>query len=250
MMRSLRRGDIYGLLGLALFLGAWQVIGSWQLAGPSIPSLTDVWAVYREPWKLALLGRAAAATLLSAAIGLGVGCVLGTAVAVLAHLAAPLRRGLDQLSVIVNAVPAVALGPILIVTVGRDWTPATLAAIPVFFVIYVTASSGLRSASPRLMDVFLILGAGRLARLFYLEAPAALPSFLGGMRISVTAAIVGAIVGEWFGASTGLGIVILNTMLNFQIQLMWAAVLIAAATSLSVYGILGVCESYARRRFS
>jgi NitT/TauT family transport system permease protein len=206
--------------------------------------------VYREPWKLALLGRAAAATLLSAAIGLSAGCALGAAVAVVAHLVAPLRRGLDQLSVIVNAVPAVALAPILIVTVGRDWTPAMLAAIPVFFVIYITVSSGLRSASQRLIDMLLILGAGRLSRLLYLEVPAALPAFLGGLRISVTAAVVGAIVGEWFGASTGLGIVILNTMLNFQIQLMWAAVLLAAASSLTAYGVLGACEGYVRRRFS
>lgn len=249
-MRRFHPASLYGLLGLLVFLGAWQIVGSLRLAGPSIPSLTDIWAVYRESWKLALLGRAAAATMFSAALGMSAGCSLGTAVAVLAHLVAPLRRGLDQLSVIVNAVPAVALGPILIVTVGRDWTPVMLAAIPVFFIIYVATSSGLRSASPRLKDVLLILGAGRLVRLFYLEAPAALPAFLGGMRVSVTAAIVGAIVGEWFGASTGLGIVILNTMLNFQIQLMWAAVLLSAATSLTAYGILGVCEGYARRRFS
>lgn len=249
-MRLLRRVDLYGLFGLLLLLIVWQTIGSLKLAGPSIPSLADVWVVYREPWKLALLSRAAASTLLSALIGLSAGCVLGTAVAVLAHLVAPLRRGLDQLSVIVNAVPAVALAPILIVTVGRDWTPAMLAAIPVFFVIYITVSSGLRSASPRLMDVFRILGASRLTRLLFLEAPAALPALLGGMRISVTAAVVGAIVGEWFGASTGLGIVILNTMLNFQTQLMWAAVLLAASASLTAYGILGACENYVRRRFS
>jgi ABC-type nitrate/sulfonate/bicarbonate transport system permease component len=249
-MRPFDRVNLYGPIGLLLFVGVWQTVGSLQLAGPSIPSLVEVWDVYREPWKLALLGRAAASTLLSAAIGLGAGCALGIAVAVVAHLVAPLRRGLDQLSVIVNAVPAVALAPILIVTVGRDWTPATLAAIPVFFVIYLTASSGLRSASPHLMNVLQILGAGRLARLLYLEALAALPALLGGLRISVTAAVVGAIVGEWFGASTGLGIVILNTMLNFQIQLMWAAVLLAAATSLTAYGILGACESYVRRRFS
>jgi NitT/TauT family transport system permease protein len=161
-----------------------------------------------------------------------------------------LRSGLDRISVVVNAVPAIALGPILIVTVGRDWTPATLAAIPVFFLIYVTVSSGLRSISPRLNDALMIMGAGRLARLFYLEAPAALPAFLSGLRIAVTAAIVGAVVGEWFGASAGLGIVILNTMLNFQIPMMWAAVIFAATASLVAYGILGICEHYARRRFS
>jgi len=238
----------YGFIGLLLFLGAWQSIGALHLAGPSIPALTEVLAIFTEPWKLALLGRAAAATLLSAATGLVAGALLGAALAMLAHVVLPLRSGLDRISVVVNAVPAIALGPILIVTVGRDLTPPTLAAIPVFFLIYVTVSSGLRSISPRLNDALMIMGAGRVARLFYLEAPAALPAFLSGLRIAVTAAIVGAVVGEWFGASTGLGIVILNTMLNFQIPMMWAAVIFAATASLAAYGILGICERYARRR--
>jgi NitT/TauT family transport system permease protein len=250
MMSFLRRPFIAGSLGLLAILAVWQIVGSLRLAGPSIPAPLDVLAVYREPWKLALLGRAVAATLLSALLGLLIGSMLGAIVAVVAHLLAPLRQGLDLLSAIINAVPAVALAPILMVTAGRDWTPATLASIPVFFVVYVTTSSGLRSASPRLVDVLQAFGASRLSRLLYLEAPSAVPAFLGGLRISVSAAIVGAIVGEWFGASTGLGIVILNTMLNFQIQMMWAAVLLAASSSLIAYGALSACERYARRRFS
>jgi len=249
-MRFLRSPCISGALGLLLFLAGWQVIGSLRLAGPSIPAPLEVFAVYREPWKLALLGRAVAATLQAAGLGLLMGAILGAMVAVVAHLLTPLRPGLDLLSSIINAVPAVALAPILMVTAGREWTPVTLAAIPVFFVVYVTSSTGLRSASPRLRDVLQVFGAGRVSRLVYLEAPFALPALLGGLRLSVTAAIVGAIVGEWFGASTGLGIVILNTMLNFQIQMMWAAVLLAASTSLVAYGLLGACERFVRRRFS
>jgi NitT/TauT family transport system permease protein len=221
-----------------------------HLAGPSIPSIGAVLAIYRQPWRLALLGRAAASTLLSALTGLSVGALLGTLVAFVAHLIRPMRRGLDRLAVMINAVPAVALGPILIVTVGRDWTPSTLSSIPVFFLTFVTVSSGLRSVNPRLNDVFSTLGAGRFSRLIHLELPAAIPSFLAGLRVSVSAAIVGAIVGEWFGSSTGLGIIILNTMLNFQIPLMWAAVVFAVMASLIAYGVIGSLERRARRHFS
>ncbi len=240
----------HGVLGAFCFLALWQTVGMLRLAGPSIPSLGEVYGVYREHWKLLLLLRAASATLESAFLGLLFGSLLGVGLALLAHLFTPLRHGFDQLSVIVNAVPAVALAPILIVTAGRDWTPPLLAAIPVAFILYVSVGAGLRSANPRLADVFDVLGASRRSRLLYLEAPATLPTLLSGLRISVTAAIVGSIVGEWFGASTGLGIVILNTMLNFQIPLMWAAVLLAAATSLSAYGLLGLLQSKVRRRFS
>jgi NitT/TauT family transport system permease protein len=84
----------------------------------------------------------------------------------------------------------------------------------------------------------------------YLEVPAALPSFLGGVKVAITAAMVGAVVGEWFGAPTGLGIVILNTMQNFEVPLMWAAVLVVTAISLSGYGLAHIAEQMAARRFA
>jgi NitT/TauT family transport system permease protein len=62
--------------------------------------------------------------------------------------------------------------------------------------------------------------------------------------------MIGAVIGEWFGAPIGLGIVILNTMQNFQIPLMWATVLVVAAISLSAYGLIGVAERAVQRRFA
>ncbi|RXH58279.1 Hydroxymethylpyrimidine ABC transporter, transmembrane component [Granulicella sibirica] len=70
------------------------------------------------------------------------------------------------------------------------------------------------------------------------------------MKLAVTTAMIGAVVGEWFGAPTGLGIVILNTMQNFQIPLMWAAVLVVAAISLTGYGVIGLVEQVVDRRRS
>jgi len=75
------------------------------------------------------------------------------------------------------------------------------------------------------------------------------PSFLSGLKVSITAAMIGSIVGEWFGAPTGLGIVILNTMQNFEIPLMWAAVLLVALISLAGYGAAHAAERFVARRF-
>jgi NitT/TauT family transport system permease protein len=149
-----------------------------------------------------------------------------------------------------NAVPAIALGPIFIVMVSRDLTSVLLATIPVFFLIYVAVTSGLRSTPPRLCEMMTTFGAGKMQRLVYVEIPCAIPSFLHGLKVSVTSAMIGAVVGEWFGAPTGLGIVILNTMQNFQIPLMWAAVLLTASVSLAGYGIVGAAERFVLRRFA
>ena len=153
------------------------------------------------------------------------------------HLLPPLRPGLDRLAVLVNATPPIAVGPILIVVFSRDQTPAALAGIQVFFLFYIAASSGLAAASPELRRVMTGFGADAWKRLVHLELPAALPHLASGLKAAVSASFLGAILGEWFGAPQGLGLVILNAMQNFQILLMWAAVVVAAVMSLSLIHI-------------
>jgi NitT/TauT family transport system permease protein len=183
-------------------------------------------------------------------MGLILGALMGVATALISHLIPSLQPGLDRLAVTVNAIPVIALGPIFILLISRDLTPMLLATIAVYFLIYVAVSSGLRNALPELTSMMTTFGAGKWQRLRYLEIPAAIPSFLGGVKISMTAAMIGALVGEWFGAPTGLGIVILNTMQNFQVPLMWAAVLLASGLALAGYGIARIAERAVDRRFS
>ncbi len=231
-------------------LAAWELLARSGALGLSIPALSRIAQVFTQPRFASLLYRSAMATGKSALGGLLIGTAIGIVTALVAHLLPPLRPGLDRLAVTINAIPAVALGPIFILMVSRELTPALLATIPVSFLIYIAVSSGLRTASTGLGRMMTTFGAGKLKRLFYLEIPSALPSFLGGVKVSMTAAMIGAIVGEWFGAPTGLGIVILNTMQNFEIPLMWAAVLLVAGLALSGYGIAHLLERFVTRRFA
>ncbi|AEU34514.1 ABC transporter permease [Granulicella mallensis] len=241
---------LYQVCGFLLLLAAWQIAGKTGIGGKTLPALTDVFRVYTIGWRRALLLRAAAATVSSAGIGLLLGATLGCLTAFTAQLLPALEPGLDRLAVVVNALPAIALGPVLVITAGREATPALLAAIPVFFLIYVAATSGLRSADRRLGQFFQASGASCGTRFRYLDAISALPALLNGMKLAVTTAMIGAVVGEWFGAPTGLGIVILNTMQNFQIPLMWAAVLVVAGISLTGYALIGWVERIVERRMS
>lgn len=248
--QSQARNVLYGAAGLLCLLIAWQAIGVTGVAGMTVPPLGAVIAVYRKAPLAALLRRSASATLFSASFGLVLGALLGGATAIIAHLVPLLRPGLDRLAVVLNAVPAIALGPIFIVLLSREFTPALLATIPVFFIVYVAMSSGLRTSSRVLASMMTTFGARKWQLLYLLDIPAAIPSLINGLKVSVSAAMIGAIVGEWFGAPTGLGVVILNTLENFQVPLMWATILIVASVSLAVYGLLSVAESWARRRFA
>ncbi len=240
----------YAIAAPLCLLAAFELLARSGAAGLTVPTLESIVAIYLKPRFAALLWRSAIATGGSAAVGLLAGVFIGTATAFAAHLLPPLRPGLDRLAVTVNAIPALALGPIFVLLVSRETVPELLAAIPVAFLIYVAVSSGLRTASVSLGQMVTTFGAGRLQQLIYLEVPSALPSFLSGLKVSCTAAMIGAIVGEWFGAPSGLGIVILNTMQNFEIPLMWAAVLLTAAISLAGYGLAHLAERAVARRFS
>jgi ABC-type nitrate/sulfonate/bicarbonate transport system permease component len=175
--------------------------------------------------------------------------LLAVLLAIVMRLLPPLRPGLDRLSLLVNATPPIALGPILIVVFSRSQTPTVLAGIQVFFLFYVAASSGLASASPDLSNVITILGANSWRRLLHFELPSALPNLASGLKAAISASFIGAILGEWFGAPQGLGLVILNAMQNFQIRLMWAAVTVAAILSLTAFLIAATLEKAVSRRF-
>jgi ABC-type nitrate/sulfonate/bicarbonate transport system permease component len=242
------RAVLYPAVGCVLLLCAWEVVGRNELLGKTFPALSQVLRVYADAPRRALLLRSTAATLGSAAIGYAVGVCLGAAVALFAHLVPLLRGGLDRMAVLVNALPVIALGPILIITAGRQDTPAALASVPVFFLLYTSTGVGLRGVSQRLEMVFTTFGASRWQRLARFEAVAAVPSVLSGMKIAASGAMIGTIVGEWFGAPSGLGVVVLNSMQNFQVPLLWATVIVIAVITLCAYGVLTLAERAARSR--
>jgi ABC-type nitrate/sulfonate/bicarbonate transport system permease component len=240
---------LLGALGIGLFLALWEAIGQLKLAGISWPPLSSVLDMLTDESRRPLFQRALGATLSSTAWGYVWGTGIGLVLATAAHLAPPLRRGADRLAAVLNSIPSIALGPIFLVLLSRDATPAAVSSIHVFFIVFVSVSSGLQRATLAHRDLFAVLGAGPIERFRRLEMPAALPALASGLRLAWPAALIGAIIGEWFGAPRGLGILIINAMQNFQIVLLWCAVLLAVGASLFFYGLLTALERFAYSRF-
>jgi NitT/TauT family transport system permease protein len=250
MKADRRASDVaLGALGIGVFLLLWQIIGAYRLAGLTWPPLTEVIETLTDPDRTGVFLRGAKATYSSAAIGFTLGTVLGLLVAAGVHLAPPLRLGMDWLASVVNALPGIALGPILIVTLGPAAAPVALATIGVFFLAYVAARAGFANAAQANQDLFTVLGASPARRLWRLELPAALPTIASGMRLSLAAAMIGAVLGEWFGAPHGLGLIVIGAMQNFQIPLLWCAVLLIAAASIVAYAAATLLEAAAYRTF-
>ncbi|WP_417249498.1 ABC transporter permease [Celeribacter sp.] len=236
--------------GVAMFFALWEVVGAYRLAGLTWPRLTTVLAYIADTSHHALLGRAAASSFASVAWGYGLGTMIGLSFALVVRVFAPSRAGVDRFVALVHATPPIALAPVFMILLSPDAVPVAIAALAVGYLSYVAATSGLESTSRAHHDLFSVLGSRSVTRFARLELPSALPAIVSGQKLAVPVAFMGAIVGEWFGASRGLGLLMISAMQNFQIPLLWAAVLITTVTSLVLYGLLGLIETYVLRRFS
>lgn len=241
-------GILYGALGLGLFLLAWELLGQNRVFGSSWPALSDT--VMQIIDRSALYQRAASATFSKAGVAYLLGTVLGMGFAALVHLVVGLRPGVDRFSSFISAIPAIALAPIFLVLIPRDLIGFAIATLNVYFAIYIATTSGLNNSTKAHRDLFGVLGASKIRQLTSLDLPAALPPVVTGMRYAVSAALIGAIIGEWFGATRGIGVLIFASMQNFQITLLWGAVLLVAIVSLTLYGLISLLERYIYRRFT
>ena len=226
-----------------------EVVGRLGLAGPGWPPLTAVLGYVAEPAAQQLLGRSLVATGTAALAGFLLGSVVALLVAVLSALVPAAGPGIDRLAAVVHAVPIIALGPLLITTAGREATPTLVAALAAGFALFVAATSALGATSDAQRDVFAVLGASRVTTLLRLQLPAGLPLIVDGLTLAAPAAVLGAVVGEWFGARRGLGVLLVSSMQNVRIDQLWVAALTSAAMSLLAYVLLVALRAAVTRRF-
>lgn len=243
------RDMLLGAAGIILFLVIWEVVGRMRLLGLGWPALSAVVDFLAAPARRGLFERALGATLSSLGIGYLCGLAAGLALAAIVHLLPPMRRGADNLATVLHAIPSIALAPLLVVLASRNAMPASLAALSTFFVLYVSARAGFEATSASHRDVMRALGAGAVRRFAQLDLPAALPAISSGAKLAAPAALIGVVIGEWFGAPRGLGVLVINAMQNFQIPLLWSAVLLAVVASVLLFAALGWIERRAAERF-
>jgi sulfonate transport system permease protein len=235
------------LLGVAILMALWVIGGreGWgegMIVTPkaAVDPIIDSWEVYR---------RATAATAWAAVRGLVIGSVLAFLAALVAATVPGLRRSISRLAAIANAAPWVAVGPVLVVMLGRDRGPVAVAVIAVFFFVFVSTSIGLGAAPPGPRDVAASLGASRPFVVARVLLPAAWPSFLDGLALAAPAALAGAVFGEWYGADRGIGVLLITAMQGGRADRLWAASLLAAACGFVAFAVLAVARQLATRRF-
>ena len=236
-----------GALGAAGFLTLWEATGRNGWLGRTFPPLSDALQAISD--KDEVIRRAAAATLERAAWGYLFGALIAISLAVIALLVPRLENSTYTGAVVVHAIPAIALGPVIYALGWTSQKPVLFALMFVFFTILVAAGAGFRSSSESANDVFSALGSSKFTRFRLLQVPTAVPNLIDGLRVAAPAAVSGAVLGEWFGVERGLGVLLLNSMRNFQVEQLWAVGVVLILLAGGAYVLLGAVERIVERVF-
>lgn len=223
---------------VAVLLVVWQLVVSVGLV-PSflLPSPLDVAAalVADAP----LLASHALVTMAEALAGLAIGVAAGFLIACAMERFAPVKRALEPLVTVSQTIPTVAIAPLLVLWLGYGMLPKVLlVALTTFFPVTVALAEGFSSVDPDAVDLLRTMGASRLQVFRYAKLPAAAGSFFSGLRISVTYAVVGAVVAEWLGGFDGLGVYMTRVRKSYSYDQMFAVIVIISALSLALMAVV------------
>lgn len=253
LLQSWRKVLLPSLL-LVVILAIWEYVADKELmsrlvlAGPSqiVAALIDQWPVILDN---------AGVTVAQALIGFVAGNALGLLVAIVFVHSAIIRRTLYPLSIGAEAIPFIAIIPVLILWLGNGMAPKIfIITINTFFPMLINAVRGLKSADNDVSEMLYTFGASTRQRLFMVRLPASVPFLFNALKLSACGSIVTSLVAEWLASERGLGYLIVDYGQDYKIPELWATALLASAISMAVYGLVVwaeyLCTPWKRNRHS
>ncbi len=229
-----------------LLLAGLVAVWAWVASLDSVDDLTlasprEVAQAFEDDWSL--LWDNAWVTLQEVVLGLAIAVVVGVVSAVGMHLSRTLRDAAYPLLVGSQAIPIVVLAPIFVLAFDYGIGPKlAIVALICFFPITVNVLDGLRAVDPEQLKLMRSFGASRLRTLRAVELPAALPSFFSGLRVASTVSVIGAVFGEWAGADSGLGRLVLLGNNQLQTPRVYAGVVILTLMAVALFALASLAE--------
>jgi NitT/TauT family transport system permease protein len=235
---------VLGVVSLALFLFLWDALVRWREYPPFIlPAPADVWDKFLVTLADGTLIYHTSITLVEILGGLLLGVTVATLLGYLLAKSPLLDQLVSPYIVALQAFPVVALAPLLVIWIHQPLARTILiAALVLFFPVLVNTIVGLRSVEPELVAVMRSLQATRWQTFTKLEAPFALPVFLGALKIGATLAVIGAVIGEFVGSDRGLGFLINLAQGLLDTPLLFVALFTLVIIALGLYGLVSLLE--------
>jgi NitT/TauT family transport system permease protein len=206
-----------------------------------VPRPGRVWEALLQNWSE--IGSSLMPTLLEAATGFIIGDLTAALVAIGLIFFKPLSSVIMSASVVMRSVPIIALIPLMTLWLGFGIAPKAVTVIlMVFFPTLVLVDQGLNSVEKPVLDLFQSYGATALTIAIKARMPMAVPYFFAALRMTAPSAILGAIIAEWLGGSTGIGHLMAMASYEYRVDLLWALILVGAGTGLASYATMVAAE--------
>ena len=243
--RSPFRGPLLALGVGSVLLLAWKALTIVAGLRPFVlPPPESVAARFVRAWAEGTMWPHAATTMVEVAIGFAVGATTALIVGYALARSRLVAEALSPYLVAAQATPILALAPLLVLWFGSGLlSKVVICALIVFFPVAISTMVGIRSVDRQLLELCRALRASRVQILTRVEIPGALPAIFGGLRVGVTLAVVGAVIGEWVGADQGLGVLInLAKGSMFDIPLLFATLAMLGLLGTALYLIVVLVE--------
>jgi len=236
--------SLLGLASILIGLLAWYLITrNSGIPNFILPSPLSVWTRFLRAINDGSLPYHTVVTLIEILLGLLAGVVFATIVGYILAKSRALEKVLSPYLVASQAIPVVAIAPLLVIWLGEGiLSKVVICALIVFFPVLVNTIVGVRAVPTALYDLMNSLHASRAQILWKVEVPASLPIFLGGLRIGATLSVIGAIVGELVDAEEGLGFLLQLGDFQYDTPMVFVAVFTLIALALMLYGIVTLLE--------
>jgi NitT/TauT family transport system permease protein len=245
--RTLLRNHSRNWLGLFSILAgvlAWYLLTRYSgIPNFILPSPQSVWTRFLTTLRDGSLLYHTGITLVEILLGLLAGTLFATVVGYVLARSRSLERVLSPYIVASQAIPIVAIAPLLVIWLGDGiLSKVVICALIVFFPVLVNTIVGVRAVPAALYDLMDSLHASRAQILWKVEVPASLPVFLGGLRVGATLSVIGAIVGELVDAEEGLGFLLQLGDFQYDTPMVFVAVFMLIVLALLLYGIVTLLE--------
>jgi NitT/TauT family transport system permease protein len=207
-----------------------------------LPPPTIIAKAFVEYWPA--ISRHSWFTLEATLLGFGLAVVFGLLLGLLVGWSRSIYAGLYPLMIGFNAIPKVAVVPILVLWFGIGFVPAVLTAFLIsFFPIVVNVATGLATIEPELEDVLKALGASKLDIMRKVGIPRSLPYFFGSLKVAITLAFVGSVISESVASNYGIGNLMLQAQAQFQVPLIFAGLIALAVEGIVMYWLMALLEA-------
>jgi len=184
-------------------------------------------------------------TLFEIACGYALSATVGFCLSILIVYSVAFRRGVLPLIVASQTIPVIAMAPILVIWFGYNSVPRIIiTALVAFFPLTISFVTGLQTIEREFIDFFRSLNATEIQIFFKLRLPAALPNVFGGLKVATTLAVIGATIGEWVGASAGLGYLMAQDTAQLNTTRVFAALVVLGAFGMAFFAAVGVIERW------